>query len=79
MIETLINLKSKIMKKLKFVLYTNPNNVTNRAYTASGAMDVKRVLNGAREYRDSYQILYQGKGTAEDIKKVQSAFSYYQF
>ena len=79
MIETLINLKSKIMKKLKFVLYTNPNNVTSMAYTASGAMAVKFVLDRAREYRDSYRILYQGKGNAEDIKKAQSMFPYYQF
>jgi hypothetical protein len=64
------------MKKLKFVLYTNPNNVTNRAYTAIGAMDVKQVINGAREYRDSYRILYQGKGNEEDIKKAQSIFEY---
>ena len=67
------------MKKLKFVLYTNPNNVTNRAYTAVGAMDVKQVLNGAREYRDSYRILYQGKGNPEDIKKAQAMFESYQF
>lgn len=67
------------MKKLKFVLYTNPNNITNRAYTAIGAQDVKDVLNGAREYRDSYRILYQGKGNADEIKKAQSMFGYYQF
>lgn len=67
------------MKKLKFVLYTNPNNVTNRAYTAIGAIDVKRVLNGAKEYQDSYRILYQGKGNDEDIKKAQAMFGYYQF
>lgn len=75
----MITNKTTTMKKLKFVLYTNPNNVTNRAYTAVGAMDVKQVLNGAREYRDSYRILYQGKGNDEDIKKAQAMFEYYQF
>lgn len=65
--------------KLKFVLYTNPNNVTNRAYTATGALDVKEVLTGVRNYPDSYRILYQGKGNEEDVKRAQSMFSNYQF
>ena len=67
------------MKRLKFVLYTNPNNITNRAYTAVGAHDANKVLNGAKEYRDSYRILYQGMGTADDVKKAQSMFPQYQF
>lgn len=67
------------MKKLKFVLYTNPNNVTNRAYTATGALEVKEVLTDCRNYPDSYRILYQGKGNEEDVKKAQSVFKHYQF
>ena len=66
-------------KKSKFVLYTNPNNITNRAYTAVGALDVNRVLKSSQIYPDSYRILFQGKGNDEDIKKQQLLFSHYQF
>jgi len=64
--------------KPKFVLYTNPNNVTNRAYTAEGHK-AKEVLQNAKRYRDSYTILYQGRGNDEDIKKAQEMFSNYTF
>ena len=65
--------------KKKFVLYTNPNNVTNRAYTAVGAIEVHGVLKGSREYPDSYRILFEGVGNEEDIKRVQEGFSDYRF
>ena len=65
--------------KQKFVLYTNPNNVTNRAYTAIGTHDVKKLLTNANTYPGSYRILTQGKGTNQDIKDVQKAFTEYQF
>ena len=65
--------------KQKFVLYTNPNNVTNRAYTAIGTHDVKKLLTRANTYPGSYRILTQGKGTIQDIKDVQKAFTEYQF
>lgn len=67
------------MKKSKFVLYTNPNNVTSRAYTAIGAQEVKGVMRDAKEYPGSYRILYQGTGNEDDVKRVQSMFSNYQF
>jgi hypothetical protein len=63
----------------KFLLYTNPNNVTNRAYTAVGAQEVNDVLRSSRNYPDSYRILFQGKGNDETIKKSQQMFTYYQF
>jgi hypothetical protein len=63
-------------KKEKFVLYTNPNNVTNKAYCAIGTYEVKDILSDARKYPGSYSILYQGKGTVEDIRKAKSMFSY---
>ena len=63
----------------KFVLYTNPNNVTNRAYTAIGAYDANDVLRSARSFPDSYRILFQGIGTEADIQKQQSFFTNYRF
>lgn len=66
-------------KRCKFVLYTNPNNVSNWAYTAIGAREVNNVLSNTREYPDSYRILFQGSGTEEDVKKQQRRFPYYQF
>ena len=63
----------------KFVLYANPNNVTNRAYTARGAQDANAVLRSARTYPLSYWILFQGTGSAEDIARAQALFSYYRF
>lgn len=65
--------------KKKFVLYTNPNNVTNRAYTAVGAREVNEVLKGSREYPDSYRILFTGVGNEAHIKRVQEGFSDYRF
>lgn len=65
--------------KQKFVLYTNPNNVTNRAYTAIGTHDVKKLLTRASTYPGSYIILTQGKDTDLGIKDVQKAFTEYQF
>jgi hypothetical protein len=67
------------MTKVKFILYTNPNNVTNRAYLISGAKEVREVLRNAREYTGSYQILYQGKGNEEEQQKAKELFSNYRF
>ena len=64
--------------KQKFLLYTNPNNVTNMAYLATGR-DVADVLRKARIYTDSYEILYQGRGDETDINKAKETFSYYKF
>jgi hypothetical protein len=65
--------------KQKFLLYTNPNNVTNRAYVAIGTCDVKSTLRSAAEYPDSYRILYQGKGDNTDIQNSISEFRAYNF
>ena len=65
-------------KKTKFLLYTNPNNITNFAYTAIGSK-VKDILNRAKLYPDSYEILYQGTGTNDDLQKAISRFSEYKF
>ena len=65
--------------KLKFVLYTNPNNVTNFAYKAVGVMDANDVLRSAKQYPDSYRILHQGRGNAEDIATACARFGYYKF
>jgi hypothetical protein len=69
----------KNMKKQKFILYTNPNNVTNWGYIAIGAAEVKEVLNSAKSYPGSYTILYQGKGTQDDLVKAKQMFSNYRF
>ena len=66
-------------KKEKFILYTNPGNSTNAAYVAIGAADVKNVLSSAKRYSDSYRILYQGKGTQDDLVKAKQMFSNYRF
>jgi hypothetical protein len=65
--------------KQKFVLYTNPNNVTSMAYVAKGARDVNSVLTRAGHYPDSYQILYQGKGSELDMRQAQQLFTHYTF
>jgi hypothetical protein len=65
-------------KRKKFVLYTNPNNVTNKAYVAIGE-NVKDVLKSSRQYPDSYDILYQATGTNEDLERAKSMFSNYSF
>ena len=66
-------------RKQKFLLYTNPNNSTNRAYIAWGS-EVKEVLKDQRDYPGSYKILYQGTGTESDAKKIASdMFSHYKF
>ena len=65
-------------KRRKFVLYTNPNNVTNKAYVAIGE-DVKDVLSDSREYPGSYYILYKGTGTNEDLQKAKAMYSNYSF
>ena len=62
----------------KFLLYTNPNNVTNFAYVVTGA-EVKEVLTSARSYPGSYKILYQGMGTESDIQTAQRQFTGYRF
>jgi len=62
----------------KFILYTNPNNTTNRAYIAVGDK-VKDVLSGSRKYPGSYSILHQGTGTNEDLQKAKSVYSNYTF
>jgi predicted HTH transcriptional regulator len=66
-------------KKEKFILYTNPNNSTSAGYVAIGADDVREVLKDAKEYSDSYRILYQGSGTQEDFMKAKQMFSDYWF
>jgi len=66
------------LPRKKFLLYTNPNNVTNRGYVAIGE-DVKDVLRSSRDYKDSYTILYQGTGTNEDLQKAKSMYSNYSF
>ena len=68
------------MKKQKFILYTNPNNnVTNRGYVVIGTKHVKEVLKDAKSYPGSYILLYQGKGTQNDLVKAKKMFSYYSF
>lgn len=66
-------------KRRKFVLYTNPNNVTNKAYIADGARNANGVLKSAETYPGSYTILYQGTGNNEDITKVKQLFPYFRF
>jgi len=67
------------MSKVKFILYTNPNNSTNRAYISIGAEDTLELLKRSREYPGSYKILYQGKGNDEDQQKAKEMFSNYRF
>lgn len=66
-------------KKEKFLLYTNPGNSTDRAYVVIGAADVREVLSDSKRYRDSYQILFQGSGTQDDLVKAKNMFSTYRF
>ena len=63
----------------KFVLYTNPNNVSNYAYCADGAYDANEVLKSAKAFPDSYRIIYQGKGNEEKIEEIKSQFGNYKF
>lgn len=65
--------------KQKFIIYTNPNNVTNYAYAEFGNREVKETLSAARQYPGSYWILYQGKGTIQDMEKIKKDFSNYKF
>jgi len=67
------------LPRQRFALYTNPNNVTNFAYVVIGNMEVKELLQSAREYPGSYRILYEGRGTNEDLQKMKSMFSNYRF
>jgi hypothetical protein len=72
--------KKKMDKKEKFLLYTNPNNSTNRAYVAIGSDKVKDVMSDARKYAGSYTILYGPvKGTNADIQKAISMCGDYNF
>ena len=66
-------------KRQKFVLYTNPNNVTNCAYAAIGAYDANEVLKNAKEFPDSYRVLHKGMGTDHGVQNMQRAFSNYRF
>ena len=66
-------------KKQKFVLYTNPNNSTDRGYVVIGTADVREILSDAKKYSDSYKILYQGTGTQDDLVKAKNMFSDYRF
>jgi uncharacterized protein (DUF302 family) len=66
-------------KKQKFVLYTNPNNSTDRGYVVIGAAEVREVLSDAKKYSDSYKILYQGTGTQADLVKAKQMFGDYRF
>ena len=63
----------------KFVLYTNPNNVTNYAYCAEGAFEANEVLKSAKAFPGSYRILFQGKGNADKIEQMKSQFLNYRF
>ena len=63
----------------KFVLYTNPNNVSNYAYCADGAFDANEVLKSAKSYPGSYRIIYQGKGNEAKIEEIKSQFANYKF
>jgi len=63
----------------KFVLYTNPNNVTNYAYCAEGAFEANEVLKSAKAFPGSYRILYQGKGNADTIELIKLRFANYKF
>jgi hypothetical protein len=66
-------------KRRKFVLYTNPNNVTNYAYIADGAYKANDVLEGARTYPGSYTILFKGMGNDKAIQKAKDSFSNFEF
>ena len=63
----------------KFVLYTNPNNVSNYAYCAEGAYDANEVLKSAKSFPGSYKILYTGKGNEKKIAEIKSQFASYKF
>ena len=63
----------------KFVLYTNPNNVTNYAYCAEGAFEANEVLKSAKAFPDSYRILFSGKGNADKIEQIKDQFRNYKF
>lgn len=67
------------MSRVKFVLYTNPNNVTNFAYKAVGAREANEVLQSAKAFPDSYRILHQGRGNEQDINTACTRFGYYKF
>lgn len=77
--EEISNIMKESSKRRKFVLYTNPNNVTNKAYIADGPYDVNRVLKSARTYPDSYEILFTGMGNDEAIQKAKESFSNFEF
>jgi len=66
------------LKRKKFLLYTNPNNITNKAYVALGD-DIKSVMQSSRAYPGSYTILYTAMGTNEDLQKAKEMFSNYSF
>ena len=63
----------------KFVLYTNPNNVTNYAYCAEGAFEANAVLKSAKAFPGSYKILFQGKGNVDKIEEIKDQFRNYKF
>ena len=63
----------------KFVLYTNPNNVSNYAYCADGAFDANEILKSAKAFPGSYRILYQGKGNEAKIEEIKDQFRNYKF
>jgi len=67
------------MGRKKFILYTNPNNITNTVYVAYGAEDVNGILKDAKSYPDSCRILYSGRGTDDDINKAKQMFTHYIF
>lgn len=66
----------EIVGNKSFLIYTNPNNITNKAYLAIGT-DVSEVKRSAREFPGSYQILHQGKGDKayHSAKKIFSDYS----
>jgi len=67
------------MANQKFILYTNPNNITNYAYVSYGALDVNGILKYSKSFPGSYRILYSGRGTDDDINKAKQLFPQYRF
>lgn len=62
--------------KKSFIIYINPNNVTNNAYLAIGE-EVREVKQSAKSYPDSYRILRQGRGD-ESYKKAKESLTQYK-
>jgi 5,10-methylene-tetrahydrofolate dehydrogenase/methenyl tetrahydrofolate cyclohydrolase len=67
-------------EKQKFVIYTNPNNLTSRAYLTWGTDDARDVMKGSKEYPGSYRILHQGRDTEDGARNfARKHFTNYSF